>query len=117
MDVRKGDSVIVKRAGDVIPQITKIDNKDGIKRASNTKPPTECPSCGSRLVRDEGAAALRCLEAQSCPAQLLEMIKHFVSRNAMNIEGLGEKIIQLLITKELIKKHPKDRSFFGFGVS
>ena len=103
LDVRKGDSVIVKRAGDVIPQITKIDNKDGIKRASKTKPPTECPSCGSWLVRDEGAAALRCLEAQSCPAQLLEMIKHFVSRNAMNIEGLGEKIIQQLIAKELIK--------------
>ena len=102
LDVRKGDSVIVKRAGDVIPQITKIDHMDGIKRSSKTKPPTECPSCGSRLVRDEGAAALRCLEAQSCPAQLLEMIKHFASRNAMNIEGLGEKIIQQLIAKELI---------------
>jgi DNA ligase (NAD+) len=103
LDVRKGDSVIVKRAGDVIPQITKVDNRNRIKRSSKTKPPKECPSCGSKLARDEGAIALRCLETQSCPAQLLEMIKHFVSRNAMNIEGLGEKILQQLIEKELIK--------------
>ena len=102
LDVREGDVVIIKRAGDVIPQVTKVDLKDSVKRKPKTKLPKICPSCGSELFREEGEAALRCVKAQECPAQLVEIIKHFVSRNAMNIEGLGDKIIRLLIDNKII---------------
>ena len=102
LDVREGDVVMIKRAGDVIPQVTKVDLKDSVKRKPKTKLPKICPSCGSELFREEGEAALRCLKAQECPAQLVEIIKHFVSRNAMNIEGLGDKIIRLLINNKII---------------
>ncbi|MDP6916791.1 MAG: NAD-dependent DNA ligase LigA [SAR86 cluster bacterium] len=103
LDVREGDVVIIKRAGDVIPQVTKVDLKDSVKRKSKIKQPKTCPSCNSELFRDEGVAALRCLKGQECPAQLVEVIKHFVSRNAMNIDGLGDKIIRLFIDKKIIK--------------
>ena len=103
LDVREGDVVIIKRAGDVIPQVTKVDLKDSVKRKPKIKQPKTCPSCNSELFRDEGVAALRCLKGQECPAQLVEVIKHFVSRNAMNIDGLGDKIIRLFIEKKIIK--------------
>ncbi len=103
LDVRQGDQVIVKRAGDVIPQITKVLTNPDKKRRSKIKVPQECPSCGSSLERDEGVSALRCINSQECPSQLIEMIKHFVSRNALNIDGLGDKIIRLFINKRLIK--------------
>ena len=102
-DRREGDVVIIKRAGDVIPQVTKVDLKDSVKRKPKIKQPKTCPSCNGELFRDEGAAALRCLKGQECPAQLVEVIKHFVSRNAMNIDGLGDKIIRLFIEKKIIK--------------
>ena len=103
LDVRKGDAVFIKRAGDVIPQITKVDFRNRKKGSIKIKIPTKCPSCGNSLSRDEGLAALRCKEGQSCPTQIVGVIKHFVSRNAMNIDGLGEKIIQQLISKEYIQ--------------
>tara|TARA_Y100000590_G_scaffold101289_1_gene115020 strand:+ start:3131 stop:5158 length:2028 start_codon:yes stop_codon:yes gene_type:complete len=103
LDVREGDVVIIKRAGDVIPQVTKVDLKESVKRKSKIKQPKTCPSCNNELFRDEGVAALRCLKGQECPAQLVEVIKHFVSRNAMNIDGLGDKIIRLFIDKKIIK--------------
>ena len=103
LDVREGDVVIIKRAGDVIPQVTKVDLKNSVKRKPKIKQPKTCPSCNSELFRDEGVAALRCLKGQECPAQLVEVIKHFVSRNAMNIDGLGDKIIRLFIEKKIIK--------------
>ena len=103
LDVRQGDQVIVKRAGDVIPQITKVITNPDKKRRSKIKVPQKCPSCGSDLERDEGVSALRCINSQECPSQLIEMIKHFVSRNALNIDGLGDKIIRLFINRRLIK--------------
>ena len=103
LDVREGDVVIIKRAGDVIPQVTKVDLKDSVRRKPKIKQPKTCPSCSSELFRDEGVAALRCLKGQECPAQLVEVIKHYVSRNAMNIDGLGDKIIRLFIEKKIIK--------------
>tara|TARA_B100000586_G_scaffold239147_1_gene191269 strand:+ start:362 stop:2389 length:2028 start_codon:yes stop_codon:yes gene_type:complete len=123
LDVREGDVVIIKRAGDVIPQITKVDLKDSVKRKPKIKLPKTCPSCNGELFRDEGAAALRCLKGQECPAQLVEVIKHFVSRNAMNIDGLGDKIIRLFIEKKIIKtvsdlykiKEEDTISLEGFG--
>lgn len=95
-----GDRVVVKRAGDVIPQITQV-----LSRSVTGKPykqPKKCPSCGGKVERVEGQAALRCINRRGCPAQLLEGFKHFVSRKAMNIDGLGEKNLEQLIRAGLI---------------
>lgn len=101
-DIRIGDSVIVKKAGDIIPEVVRsiID-----RRPDDAKPyhmPTHCPSCGHELVRIEGEVALRCINPK-CQAQLVEGLIHFVSRQAMNIDGLGNKIIQQLYYHQLIK--------------
>lgn len=101
-DIRIGDSVIVKKAGDIIPEVVRsiID-----RRPNDAKPyrmPTHCPSCGHELVRIEGEVALRCINPK-CQAQLVEELIHFVSRQAMNIDGLGNKIIQQLYHHQLIK--------------
>ncbi|MBN1828286.1 MAG: NAD-dependent DNA ligase LigA [Deltaproteobacteria bacterium] len=100
-DLRIGDTILIQRAGDVIPQVVKVI---GGKRTGNEKPftlPDLCPSCGSVTVRIEGEVAQRCVN-MDCPAQLKEHIKHFVSRGAMNIDGIGEKIISRLIDSHLI---------------
>lgn len=101
-DIRIGDSVIVKKAGDIIPEVVRsiID-----RRPNDAKPyhmTTHCPSCGHELVRIEGEVALRCINPK-CQAQLVEGLIHFVSRQAMNIDGLGNKIIQQLYHHQLIK--------------
>lgn len=101
-DIRIGDSVIVKKAGDIIPEVVRsiID-----RRPNDAKPyrmPTHCPSCDHELVRIEGEVALRCINPK-CQAQLVEGLIHFVSRQAMNIDGLGNKIIQQLYHHQLIK--------------
>jgi len=101
-DVREGDRVIVQRAGDVIPEVLSVI-KSGRKRAS--KPyqiPTECPVCGAAVKRLPGEAVHSC-QNPSCPAQLQESIKHFASKGAMDIDGLGDKLIEALVDKELIK--------------
>lgn len=90
-DVRPGDTVVVQRAGDVIPEVVGpvLD-----KRPAGAEPvvaPTVCPACGTPLVQEEGFVAIRCPNRASCPAQIHSKIVHFVSRNAMDIEGLGEK--------------------------
>ncbi|APH72761.1 NAD-dependent DNA ligase LigA [Aquibium oceanicum] len=93
-DIREGDTVIVQRAGDVIPQILDIVPE---MRPADAKPysfPHKCPVCGSHAVREEGEAAWRCTGGLICAAQAMERIRHFVSRNAMDIEGLGEKQIE-----------------------
>ncbi|MCD8827462.1 NAD-dependent DNA ligase LigA [Staphylococcus gallinarum] len=101
-DIRIGDSVIIKKAGDIIPEVIKsvIDRRP--EDATVYHMPTHCPSCDHELVRIEGEVALRCINPK-CQAQLVEGMIHFVSRQAMNIDGLGTKIIQQLYENEKIK--------------
>tara|TARA_B100000579_G_scaffold437992_1_gene470632 strand:+ start:4209 stop:6212 length:2004 start_codon:yes stop_codon:yes gene_type:complete len=101
-DVRLKDTVLVQRAGDVIPEIIKVIKE---KRFINSKPfiiPNLCPVCGSTASKYLDEAMIRCLN-ESCPAKLKGSIEHFVSKNCMNIEGLGTKITELLIDKKIIK--------------
>lgn len=100
-DVRIGDTVLLHKAGDIIPEISKVILS---KRPKDSKPyeiPTLCPSCGQELVHLEGEVALRCINP-SCPAQVEEGIIHFASRTAMDITGLGPKIVKQLIAKDLV---------------
>ena len=100
-DIRIGDTVVVERAGDVIPHVISVIKE---KRTGKEKPfpmPEECPVCGSKAIREEGEAAVRCI-GLNCPAQVQERIIHFASRAALDIEGLGEKNVELLYSRELI---------------
>jgi DNA ligase (NAD+) len=102
-DVRAGDSVIIQRAGDVIPQVVKAVMA---KRPKRTKPfrfPAKCPRCGSIALREEGEVAWRCSGGLICPAQAVQRLKHFVSRDAFDIEGLGGKHIETFWNDGLIK--------------
>jgi DNA ligase (NAD+) len=94
LDVRVGDSVIVRRAGDVIPEVVSVMLAQRPKGAKPWKMPATCPICGSEIVREEGEAAWRCSGELSCPAQRKEAIRHFASRRAMDIEGLGDRFIE-----------------------
>ena len=101
-DIRIGDTVIVQKAGEIIPEIVEVDFT---KRPEGTEPyvlPAVCPVCGAPAVRDEDGAALRCTGAE-CPAQLLRNITHFASRDAMDIEGLGPAVVQQLVESELVR--------------
>jgi DNA ligase (NAD+) len=100
-DIRIGDSVVIKKAGDIIPEVVNVvfDRRTG--QEVPFAMPTHCPECGSELVRLEGEVALRCINPK-CPAQIREGLIHFVSRQAMNIEGLGEKVISQLFREGLI---------------
>ncbi|QSX75655.1 NAD-dependent DNA ligase LigA [Lysobacter arenosi] len=96
LDVRNGDTVIIRRAGDVIPEVVRVVVE---KRPAGTRPwsmPSHCPVCGSELVREEGEAVWRCSGELTCAAQRKEAIGHFASRRAMDIEGLGERFIESL---------------------
>lgn len=101
-DIRIGDTVLIRKAGEIIPEILEVDFS---KRPAGTKPyllPVQCPVCGAVTTRDEEGAFLRCTGV-ACPAQLSRNIAHFVSRDAMDIEGLGGAIVDALIEKNLIK--------------
>ena len=101
-DIRIGDTVIVQKAGEIIPEIVEVDFK---QRPEGTQPytlPEVCPVCGAPVVRDPDGAALRCTGAE-CPAQLLRNITHFASRDAMDIEGLGPAVVQQLVDSGLIR--------------
>ena len=102
-DVRINDYVIVRRAGDVIPEVVRSILEERDKTTKEIKAPTMCPVCGSQVVRVEGEAALRCEGGLVCPAQLIEHIKHFVSRRAMDIEGLGSKLVEQLVNQQVIE--------------
>ncbi|MDP1574007.1 MAG: NAD-dependent DNA ligase LigA [Coxiellaceae bacterium] len=100
-DVREGDAVIVRRAGDVIPEVAHVVLSKRSKTSSVFLMPVLCPVCGSSVLKED--AVLRCTAGLFCSAQLKESIKHFASRRAMNIEGLGDKIVDLLLDEKLIK--------------
>ncbi|MDD3181681.1 MAG: NAD-dependent DNA ligase LigA [Alphaproteobacteria bacterium] len=102
-DIRVGDEVVVQRAGDVIPQIVEVVLS---KRPAESQPfsfPTHCPECGSLALREDGMAVRRCTGGLICPAQAVERLCHFVSRNAFNIEGLGEQRVRELWADKLIQ--------------
>ena len=100
LDVRVGDKIVVRKAGEIIPEVVRV-----AEHAENSVPyflPKYCPVCGHRADKAEGEAAVRCVNP-NCPAQLLRSIEHFASRDAMNIDGLGESIVKLLSEQGLIK--------------
>ena len=106
-DVRVGDTVIVRRAGDVIPEVVGVVLE---RRPAESQPfvmPETCPVCGSRVVRLEGEAAARCIGGLYCRAQRQEAIRHFASRRALDIEGLGDKLVEQLVERDLVR-NPAD---------
>ncbi|MDH4123719.1 MAG: NAD-dependent DNA ligase LigA, partial [Thermoplasmata archaeon] len=101
-DIRIGDTVLVERAGDVIPEVMKVISE---KRSGNEKifsMPSRCPVCGSKVVREEDEAVARCI-GSSCPAQMKQTLRHFASRNAMDIEGLGDALVSQLVDHDLVR--------------
>lgn len=101
-DVRIGDSVIVRRAGDVIPEVVGVIKKHRPQGSKPIKLPRHCPVCGSQIIRPEGEAVARCTGGLFCSAQRKQAIKHFASRRALDIEGLGDKLIDQLVEQGLI---------------
>ena len=102
-DIRIGDTVVVQRAGDVIPEVVMSIKEKRTGRERKFVMPERCPVCGSEVVREEGEAAHRCVAGMSCPAQLKESIRHFASKRAMDIDGMGEKLVDQLVEKGLVK--------------
>ena len=101
-DIRIGDTVVIRKAGDIIPEVVEVIKNDRSGREEVFKIPDKCPECGSDVYREPGEAAFRCTGMQ-CPAQRLRNIIHFVSKNAMDIDGLGPSIIEQMLEKEIIK--------------
>ncbi|PSO50144.1 MAG: DNA ligase [Cyanobacteria bacterium SW_9_44_58] len=102
LGVKIGDTVVVRKAGDIIPEIVRVLPELRPKSAKPFTMPKECPECGSRLVRPEGEAATRCVNV-SCPAILRGSLVHWASRDAMDINGLGEKMVESLVSNQLVK--------------
>ena len=106
LGVSIGDVVVVRRAGDVIPQIVSVVRDDTEIEVGVREPilfPTQCPACGAALEREAGEAAIRCVGGVGCQAQLKGVVRHFASRKAMNIDGLGDKLIDQLVDEGLLK--------------
>ena len=101
-DLKIGDTVVIQKQGDVIPEIIKVVKEKRTGKEKDFEMPKVCPVCGAQAVREEGEAATRCIGIE-CPAQLLRSIVHFVSKEAMDIDGLGYKIVEQLIENGLIK--------------
>ena len=102
-DIRVGDTVIVRRAGDVIPEVVNVVREMRPEKASIFLMPERCPVCGSNVKRVNGEAVTRCTAGLFCPAQLKQALLHFASRNAMDIEGLGEKLVDQLVDNGVVK--------------
>jgi DNA ligase (NAD+) len=100
-DIKIGDKVVVKKAGDIIPEVVNVIAEQRTGNEKHFLMPTHCPECNSDLIRLEGEVALRCINPK-CPAQIREGLIHFVSRDAMNIDGLGEKVVSQLFAEKLI---------------
>jgi DNA ligase (NAD+) len=102
-DVRVGDTVVLRRAGDVIPEVVKVIVEKRPPKTLAVQLPEKCPVCGSDVEREEGEAIARCTGALACPAQLKESLRHFASRRAMDIEGLGSRLVDQLVDTGLVK--------------
>jgi len=102
LDVRIGDTVVVRKAGDIIPEIVRVLPELRPEEAAPFAMPTQCPECGSPLVRPEGEAVTRCVNV-SCPAILRGSLVHWASRDAMDINGLGEKLVENLVSQDLVQ--------------
>jgi DNA ligase (NAD+) len=101
LDVRVGDTVVVKKAGEIIPKVERVVREKRPRGLRRFRYPTSCPRCGNDLVREEGEVVIYCVNA-SCPAQLERSLMHYASRGAMDIEGLGEKLVLQLVQEELV---------------
>ena len=101
-DIRIGDVVLIQKAGEIIPEVVKVIKEKRTGKETEFLMPTQCPVCGAKVFRPEGEVVSRC-NSLTCPAQIKERIRHFASRNAMDIEGLGPAIIDQLVEKGLIK--------------
>jgi DNA ligase (NAD+) len=102
-DVRKGDWVFIRRAGDVIPEVVSVITGKRTGEEEEFRFPTACPSCGAKTAREEEGAVIRCTNEVDCPAQQLQQLLHFASRNAMDVEGLGEETAGQLLRKGLVR--------------
>lgn len=102
-DIRIGDQVVIQKGGEIIPKVVRVlpEHRDGSQIVF--QPKMECPSCGSRIVREGGEVAYRCINL-NCPEQLKKRLEHFAMRNAMDIEGLGEQLVAVLVDKEMVKR-------------
>lgn len=100
-DVRVGDMVVVEKAGKIIPHIVRVEKHERKKDLPKFHFPTHCPECKTELIKDEGGVYIRCPNIE-CPAQLKERVRHFASRNAMDIEGLGDKLVDQLVSAGLV---------------
>ena len=101
-DIRIGDTVVIEKAGEVIPAVVEVRADARSGKEKKFRMPATCPVCGSKVIKDEGQVALRCINSQ-CPAQLRRRIEHFASRGAMDIEGLGEMMVEQLVSKKLVR--------------
>ena len=109
--MRVGDYVVIQRAGDVIPEVVRVLQERRTGEEDVFQIPEHCPVCGSQVLRQEGEVAARCTGI-ACPAQLKELVIHFVSREAMDVEGMGPALVEQLVDRELIKD-PADIYFLS----
>jgi DNA ligase (NAD+) len=105
-DIREGDQVVVLRAGDVIPQVVSPVTQRRTGKEKRYKPPKKCPECGTPTVKPEGEVWTRCPNRLDCPGQIVQALKHFVSRSAMDIEGFGEKLVYRFFNEGLVRTLP-----------
>ena len=103
-DVRVGDVVVVEKAGKIIPHIVRVEKHERKEELPKFKFPAHCPECDTKLVKDEGGVYIRCPNPE-CPAQLRERLRYFATRNAMDIEGLGDKLVDQLVGDRLVKRY------------
>jgi DNA ligase (NAD+) len=101
-DIRIGDKVVIRKAGEIIPEVVKVlvEERTGTEREYSF--PTHCPVCKAEVVKPEGEAVTRCVNAE-CPAQLERLLEHFVARGAMNIDRVGEKLIKQLVAAGMVR--------------
>jgi DNA ligase (NAD+) len=109
-DVRVGDTVVIRRAGDVIPEVVRMLPERRVAGAAPVKLPKKCPVCGSPVVREADQAVARCTGGRVCAAQRKEEIKHFASRRALDIQGLGDKLVEQLVDRDWVR-NPADLFF------